>query len=140
MDTELDNDQSQVSNLTLSLFLSCSSTAADNSRPGSRLSASSRPSSRSSSRPVSSLSSADAVRSSRPASTLSSRSKPRSRPGSGKSIAWEENEAAPAHVDVEEEVEDEDEEGHHMEEDLGPLVIKGEDDIPKVCHIELTII
>ena len=62
------------------------------------------------------------------------KSKSKSRPGSGKSIAWEENEENKI---VEEEgdhdEEEEDEEGHHVEEDLGPLVIKGEDDIPKGC-------
>ena len=65
------------------------------------------------------------------------KSKSKSRPGSGKSIvsvAWEENEEKTSvEENGEPEDEEEEEEGLHHEEDLGPLVIKGEDDIPKGC-------
>ena len=61
------------------------------------------------------------------------KSKSKSRPGSGKSIAWEENEENKIGEEEGDHEEEEDEEGHHVEEDLGPLVIKGEDDIPKGC-------
>ena len=92
---------------------------------GSRLqSATSRTQSRLSSR----------SRLSRPASTASAasiRSKQRSRPASGKSLAWQENEEKK--TEAEDEEGEEEEGGHHVEEDLGPLVIKGEDDIPKGC-------
>ena len=103
---------------------------------GSRLqSATSRTQSRLSSR--SRLSSAEVARASRPASTASTasaasiRSKQRSRPASGKSLAWQENEEKK--TEAEDEEGEEEEGGHHVEEDLGPLVIKGEDDIPKGC-------
>ena len=100
---------------------------------GSRLqSATSRTQSRLSSR--SRLSSAEVARASRPASTASAasiRSKQRSRPASGKSLAWQENEEKK--TEAEEGEGEEEEGGHHVEEDLGPLVIKGEDDIPKGC-------
>ena len=100
---------------------------------GSRLqSATSRTQSRLSSR--SRLNSAEVARASRPASTASAasiRSKQRSRPASGKSLAWQENEEKK--TEAEDEEGEEEEGGHHVEEDLGPLVIKGEDDIPKGC-------
>ena len=112
------------------------------SRSQSRLSSRSRPASRltvSGSRPASRLSaggggsrlnSADKVRASRPSSSVSKKS----RPSSAKSIAWEENEESKQNKDEENSEEEEDEEGFgHHEEDLGPLVIKGEEDIPKGC-------
>ena len=64
------------------------------------------------------------------------KSKSKSRPGSGKSIvsvAWEENEEKTSVEENGEPEDEEEEEGLHHEEDLGPLVIKGEDDIPKGC-------
>ena len=94
---------------------------------GSRLqSATSRTQSRLSSR--SRQSSAEVAQASRPASI---RSKQRSRPASGKSLAWQENEEKK--TEAEDEEGEEEEGGHHVVEDLGPLVIKGEDDIPKGC-------
>ena len=97
------------------------------SRPGSRLTVSgSRPGSKAGSR----VSSAEQVRSSRPGSRVSKKS---SRPSSAKSIAWEENEESQEKTAGHDSEEDEEDEFGHHEEDLGPLVIKGEEDIPKGC-------
>ena len=72
------------------------------------------------------------MKASRPASTAS---KVQSRPVTSKSTAWQEfDDIQEIQEEQEEEGENSDEEeGGHHEEDLGPLVIKGEDDIPKGC-------
>ena len=72
------------------------------------------------------------MKASRPAS---SKSKVRSRPVTSKNTAWQEfDNIEEIQEEEEEEEENSDEEGgHHEVEDLGPLVIKGEDDIPKGC-------
>ena len=71
------------------------------------------------------------MKASRPAS---SKSKVRSRPVTSKNTAWQEFDNIQEIQEEEGEEENSDEEGgHHEVEDLGPLVIKGEDDIPKGC-------
>ena len=72
------------------------------------------------------------MKASRPVSTSS---KVKSRPATSKSTAWQEfDDIQEIQEEEEEENSDkEEEEGGHHEEDLGPLVIKGEDDIPKGC-------
>ena len=86
-----------------------------------------------SSRPGSGLSQAEAVKASRPTSTTS---RVKTRPSTTRSTAWQEEPIQEFDniEEIEEEEEDsENEGGHHEVEDLGPLVIKGEDDIPKGC-------
>ena len=70
------------------------------------------------------------MKASRPASTTS---KVKSRPATSKNTAWQEFDDIQEIQEQEEEENSEEEEGGHHEEDLGPLVIKGEDDIPKGC-------
>ena len=70
------------------------------------------------------------MKASRPVSTTS---KVKSRPATSKSTAWEEFDDIQEIQEQEEGENSEEEEGGHHEEDLGPLVIKGEDDIPKGC-------
>ena len=73
------------------------------------------------------------MKASRPVSTVS---QVKSRPVTSKSTAWQEFDdiqEIPGDEEEEEEENSDEEEGGHHEEDLGPLVIKGEDDIPKGC-------
>ena len=73
------------------------------------------------------------MKASRPTSTTS---RVKSRPSTTRSTAWQEEPIQEFDniEEIEEEEEDsENEGGHHEVEDLGPLVIKGEDDIPKGC-------
>ena len=82
---------------------------------------------------MSGLSQAEAVKASRPTSTTS---RVKSRPSTTRSTAWQEEPIQEFDniEEIDEEEEDsENEGGHHEVEDLGPLVIKGEDDIPKGC-------
>ena len=59
----------------------------------------------------------------------------RSRPGSARSVAWADENP------VQEQEEDQEELAEQSDDDEGNLVIKGEDDIPKVVVIQsLTII